>query len=341
MEETAEQKLKRLTEKQNERSMAYYNKKKELINEKRRANYISKKVPVETKLQKYENNIYFQFINNLDVKETTKNVYRGNLCRVLDLIQDNDLLVVLKNNNELTKLIENSSFAFATKKGMMMCVLTILNNMGHKLTDDAFKQIKLFLDVLDREIFMAHSTKQQEESVMSFNEYIEKVKERFSIDSKMYLIAKLYDECTLRDDFQLQLVKKAPKILKHNYLVLNKMRCKIIVTQYKTEQQYGVISVVLTKELSDLLKTYISTNKLEINDYLFDDLLSKYIIYHNSLIGVKGGVSLYRKMKVSEILNNPTISTTEKVLLSARMAHSPAIQLTYLRNLNEDTDLAV
>ena len=72
--ETAEQKLERLTKKQNERSMAYYNKKKELINEKRRAKYISKRVPVETKLQKYENNKYFKFIENLNVKETTKNV---------------------------------------------------------------------------------------------------------------------------------------------------------------------------------------------------------------------------------------------------------------------------
>ena len=69
--------------------------------------------------------------------------------------------------------------------------------------------------------------KQQEETVMSFSDYIDKVKETFGVNSKMFLLANLYKEIPIRDDFILKIVdtiKKAETDAEEdvNYIVINK-----------------------------------------------------------------------------------------------------------------------
>jgi hypothetical protein len=66
-------------------------------------------------------------------------------------------------------------------------------------------------------------------------------------------------------------------------------------------------------------------------DYLFGSKkLTQYVSSQNPYLNIKGGVSLFRNMKVSDELK--TIKTPEQRLaLADKMRHSPVSQLWYLR----------
>ena len=55
----------------------------------------------------------------------------------------------------------------------------------------------------------------------------------------------------------------------------------------------------------------------------------------NNKIGLQGEISLYRKMSVSELLNNNP-SPEERVELAGKMKHSPIVQTRYLRKINSN-----
>jgi hypothetical protein len=150
----------------------------------------------------------------------------------------------------------------------------------------------------------------------------------------MYLIASLYDELTVRDDFQLKIVSNVNDMTddKANYLLLPKSGyLKITTNTYKTETKYGVINHTCSKTLSSQIRHYLTNNKLTIGDYLFGNKkLTQFVSSQNPYIGIKGGVSLFRNMKVTDELK--TIKTPEQRLaLAEKMKHSPVSQLWYLR----------
>ena len=59
-------------------------------------------------------------------------------------------------------------------------------------------------------------------SILSWNDYESKIKNRFGIHSKEYLIISLYGECNARDDFDLYIVDDIELVtedITKNYLV--------------------------------------------------------------------------------------------------------------------------
>jgi hypothetical protein len=336
MELSAEQKLQKLNDSQKIRSLAYYHKNADTINNKRKATYVSKKQDKLTKLEIYADNIYFKFIDNLDIKPSTKITYQGNLCRVLDLIGDQDLVEII-NQDLLPSLIDSSNFEFSTKKNMMMNTLTILNHMGIKLTEPIFENIVKYMHECDRQYTLQHMEKHQKELVLTFPEYIEKVANHFGKTHTMYLLAYMYSELGCRDDLQLLILNKKPDELKENYLILNENQHEVILTKYKTEAKYETINVVLSEALTELIDKYIETNKLQENDYLFgNQLQSKYIRYNNKLLGLNFGINVLRQMKVSELVNDKSKPISEHFALAKQMGHSANLQLHYLRNLKKN-----
>jgi hypothetical protein len=335
MELSAEQKLQKLNDAQKERSLAYYHKNAEIINEKRKSIYVSKKQDKLTKLEIYADNIYFKFIDTLDIKPSTKITYQGNLCRVLDLIGEQDLVDVI-NQNKLPNLIDSSKFEFSTKKNICMNVLCILNKMEIELDEPIFDNIIKYMTELDRQYTLKHMENQQKEVVLSFSEYLEKVEKYFGKFHTMHLLASMYSECGCRDDLQLIILNKKPDELKENYLILNENQHEVILTKFKTDKKYQTITVVLSEELSNLINKYIEINKLNENDYLFgNQLQSAYIRYNNKLLGLNIGINALRRMKVSEVINNKSIPVSEHFALAKQMGHSPQVQMVYLRNLKK------
>jgi hypothetical protein len=335
------------------RQKAYYDRKKEEVRARQKAYYDGKKATdLETDLTNNEtiqavnndnvNRKYYDHIDKLDVKEITKLRYRTDMKRIIDLIGNDDLLDVINNKTlrtilDKTEYKDKTEYSYNTKLTTIKTILTVINDMDIKLNKKIFDDLKKYMDLLTREINDEHKVKQETIKVMTFKEYIELVKSKYGEQSKMYLIANLYSELTLRDDFQLEILDKVPKVLDHNYLIINKQNCRIIITKYKTEGVYGKISVLASKKLSNLIKEYIANNNLQIGDYLLGNQeQSKYINYHNEKIGVNGAVSLYRQMKITEMLNDPKINKEDMINLAEKMKHSPIVQLTYLRQMKDD-----
>lgn len=329
------------------RQKAYYDRKKDEVRARQKAYYDGKKATdLETDLTNNEtkeavnndnvNRKYYDHIDKLDVKDITKLRYRTDMKRIIDLIGNDDLFDVI-NNKTLRTILDKTEYSYNTKLTTIKTILTTISDMEIKLNKKIFDDLKKYMDLLTREIDDEHKVKQETIKVMTFKEYIELVKSKYGEQSKMYLIANLYSELTLRDDFQLEILDKVPKVLDHNYLIINKQNCRIIITKYKTEGVYGKISVLASKKLSNIIKQYITTNNLQIGDYLLGNQeQSKYINYHNEKIGVNGAVSLYRQMKITEMLNDPKISKEDMINLAEKMKHSPIVQLTYLRQMKDD-----
>jgi hypothetical protein len=179
--------------------------------------------------------------------------------------------------------------------------------------------------------------KQANTTIISFNDYLEKIKAEFGVNSKEYALSSLYQQVTLRDDFILKIVQstKDTNDRKENYIIVpNRGNLIVIVNNYKTSEKYGEIKVKLSTTLSKLIGKFIKVEKLKINDYLFGNKnLTQFVSKMNKKIGVSGSISLFRQMAVSDLLQkNP--SPEERVALSNSMAHSPIVQLKYLRKIN-------
>ena len=299
-----------------------------------------------------KNDLLIEKLEKLDLNLHTKKKYLGDLNRVLNLINNEDLLTNIRNLNILQKIKETTSYATSTKLGLIQILLFMITNFKLVVNKKAITTLKNNFELLKNTINTEHKVKisDPENSIMNFTDYIENIKKTFGENSKMYVLTRLYNEVTLRDDFVLKIVDKTPKENNEsnsacgrfgeqeghtplNYIVLLKSQLVLIINTYKTQTAYGQIKIKLSKALSNLIKKYIIENKLNINDYLFgDQKLSDYVRYNNSKINVEGGISNFRKMKISEELSK-NISDEEKIILAEKMKHSPLVQLNYIRNL--------
>lgn len=275
-------------------------------------------------------------LESLDLNPNTKKKYLADLNRILNLINNEDLLTNIRNLNVLTKIKENNTYANSTKLGLIQVILYMITNFKLIVNKKSVLTLKNNFELLKNTINSEHKEKvaDPENKIMSFSDYIDTIKSKFGENSKMYVLTKLYNEATLRDDYVLKIVDTTPKDTNENYIVLLKSQLVLIVNTYKTQTAYGQIKIKLSKAVSNLIKKYITTNNLKVGDYLFgDQKLSDFVRYNNKKIDVDGGISNYRKMKISEELLTKDLTAEEKITLAEKMKHSPLVQLKYVRNL--------
>ena len=179
----------------------------------------------------------------------------------------------------------------------------------------------------------------RKESVISFPEYLRKIKEKFGDNSKQYLLAKMYETACVRDDYGGMVIVESLTEANDNeinYLVINSSNdAYFIFHQFKTSRKYGTVEVELPDELIILLKNFIAKNKL--TNLLFKpNGLSEYVSSMNKKVGVMGGGSrALRHIMISTILANENVSDLERIELSTIMGHSPNVQYAYQRILEE------
>ena len=289
----------------------------------------------EQEQKKSKNDLLIEKLDKLELNPLTKKKYIGDLKRVLGLINNEDLITQIRNMNILKVIKETTQYANNTKKGLVQILLFMITQFNLSINKKALTETKKYFELLKSNIKTEHTAKANDDanSVMSFTCYIDKVKMTFGEKSKMYVLTKLYDEATLRDDFVLKIVDKPPRDTNENYIVNLKSNMTLIINTYKTQTAYGQIKLKLTKGLSNLIKEYMTLNNLKTGDYLFgENKLSDFVRYNNSKIGVEGGISNFRKMKISEELSK-NISEEERITLAEKMKHSPLVQLTYVRKL--------
>jgi hypothetical protein len=351
----AEQELARLRELNRARQKKHYDAKKEEINAKRRERYLNTLISQQeinlAKKEINENPIFsYNYISNeleeREMNKRSKEKYLDDLRRFVILTNCEDNVITCINNYKKTiPIIHNAAkpdgtpFALNTKKSLFQMVLYIIDNLKLPIKElvkgyyiNEFRIMKL--DSIDKNAI------DQDTIIISFTDYLQKIKERFGENSKEYLISLLYNEATLRDDFTLKIVSsiKDTKNNDENFIILPpKENLTLIINHYKTREQYGVIKIRLSIGLSRMIRKYIQVENLSMNDYLFGNKnLSTFVQKMNKEIDVNGGINLYRKMKISEMYKkydgNP--SAEERINLSNLMVHSPILQTRYLRNIN-------
>ena len=285
-----------------------------------------------------KNDILKHKLTDLQMNPNTKKKYLQDLNRLLVAVNNEDIIKNMKKANELIAKIKATEYANNTKLGMVQICLFMITNFNIVVNKKSIQILTNYFNIVKYEAVNVVANKQETEEVLTWKEYIDKVKNEFGENSKMYLIANLYKELTLRDDFTLKILNKKPKTADENYIILNKNNYTIIINQYKTQAKYGAITVKLTKGLTVLINRYITEQNLNEGDYLLGDKeLSGYILYNNHKIGVNGGVCLYRRMTVSEELNNQKITPEQRVKLAEKMKHTVFIQRDYLRQMKKST----
>ena len=175
-------------------------------------------------------------------------------------------------------------------------------------------------------------------AVISFDDYLTRIKNQYGEDSKQFLVANLYNESTMRDNYSgLQIIPTQRKNddTITNFVIVPRSKsqpCKLVINSYKTQSKYGTMEVELSSYLSGLIRAYIDKNDL--TTHLFNTNkqgLTTFVTNMNKKVGLKGGISLLRHMKVSELLSSPTITAEQRVSMANSMGHSPITQLEYRR----------
>jgi len=275
---------------------------------------------------------------NIIKTDGTLKKYKEDLNRFVKITGCDDVSECLKKYSLIINDIHNGEknngepYSTNSLKSVYQAILFIIDNFP--LPDVNKQPYDKEYNILILQSNDENAEKKENEEVLPFKAYLEKAKEKWGENSKIYLIASLYYELTVRDDFQLKMVNSMNDMTddKVNYLYVPKSgNLKITINTYKTEMKYGVINHTCSKSLSSQIRKYMTDNKLTIGDYLFGSKkLTQFVSSQNPYINIKGGVSLFRNMKVSDELK--TITTPEQRLaLADKMRHSPVSQLWYLR----------
>lgn len=349
------------------RQAKFYEKNKQTINEKRKQIYrecIAKMVdagipkedlkvpdkPVFTHenkkivdLSKAKTLTYNEIVKHLDLldlKEGTLSNYKQNIKRFVEISGCDDVLKCFKRHSVIISDIKSSKkqngepYSNNTLKGVYQMILFLIDRFNLKINKKPY--LREF-DYAKQQSIDDNNNKAETKPIMKFSDYLVRVKETFGEKSKMYVVSKLYDDVTLRDDFQLLMVGKISdaKDESKNYIVMYPSKpLKLIINTYKTQSLYGVIKENISKNVSKIIRDYAKENKLKSGDYLFGkEKLTGFITTNNKKMGLSGGVSEYRHMKISEELDRPSITLQERLDLSEKMRHSPITQLKYIRKV--------
>jgi hypothetical protein len=183
-------------------------------------------------------------------------------------------------------------------------------------------------------------TEANEKAVYSYPVYMDKVLAKYGEASKEYLIVKLYGEVPCRDNLILKIVPSEGDDKRVNYLVMPRGgTVTIVLNEYKTKTKYLTNRTQLSAELSALVASYIKTQKIKTNQFLFgaSGSLSSTVSAMNIAIGVTdgGGINYIRHSIISTLYaTNPSASARQA--LAKRMMHSPAAQEGYVREIRVD-----
>jgi hypothetical protein len=338
------------------RAKKHYDANKEALNAKRRAKYAEKKAPVATpapappkapakqytwddiigpqppKKIELTYEVVSKKLKDLDIpNKGTEKKYLEDIQRTMKMTGCTDLAVCLTHPIAIIKLVNESKkkngepYSDNTKKSVFQSILFVIDNLKLKIDKKPYlEQFELY------KIKSADQNEQkiQNEEVPSWKEYLKKSRAKFGMTSKEYLLARFYDELTVRDDFGLIITDEI--LDNNNYLLVRATYIEIVINTYKTDKKYGQIRYKLKKSLENLTREYIAEKKLKIGDLIFGaPKLTSLVSKMNDDLGYHGGVNFFRHMTITEELEKAT--PEQRVKLAEAMKHSPVVQKAYLR----------
>lgn len=250
------------------------------------------------------------------------------------------------------KQSEPESYAINTIKQTIQSILYVgthyMNDFKTIFSDKKAKDIKEYFDTQFQKYKelskIELEEKQQSTAYPTFDEYLDKVLEKYGENSKEYLVSYLYSLFTVRDNFKemtlIDNVKNNNK--KDNFLLITRTNIKFIINVFKTKGKFERLEYTVTDEkLKDLLKQWIEdpknvTNRKKNGNYLFGKTsLSPFVSKLNKSLGYTdhSAINIYRHMRVSDVHQKKDITFEERKKLADTMGHSITVASQYRRNL--------
>ncbi len=283
----------------------------------------------------------------LELAEKTKQTHMNGYKMLIKCVSCNKeaLLHLLLNEPELTiqmidsaKKLDGTDYSNQSRNKILQGIRPLFDLFSVSYTEEHLKKYRQKMEEYNFNYLTASI---QKKLLPTYDEYLFRMSEFYSDRSLEYLLINLYREIPVRDDFQLKLVstKAQTKSKQNNYLLLNKKSCQIILNQYKTAKHYGQKTYDLSPRLKEMIIAYISTIEGEV-EYLFGTRqLSPVICEINKKLGYDGGITLLRKMAVTDLYRNEQATHEQKQELAERMCHSlNEAVLIYSGKLNNDED---
>lgn len=292
----------------------------------------------------FDEDTVINMMNDIDMNEQTRKKKIANIKIIFTAYPSNNLKKSLNNYDvmrerlETVKTITNPSktYGYETIKTIIQTILWTVITLNIPIKKDVFNKYKNLVGILkEKSIQQKNEDKADEDNaVIPYTEYLEKIKTRFSDNSKQYLIALIYNTITCRDDIaSLKIIQYKKEILPdNNYLLINKKGDgSIILQNYKTQSKYGKLTTALPCVLIEYLHKYIKNNNL--TEFLFPENynngLTKYISDMNHKIGISGGINIIRRMKITDFLKDPDLTPEQRADFANKSCHSLESQAYY------------
>ncbi len=282
-------------------------------------------------------------ITSNDTRKTmvsdTKRFFNNAECSSLRCLKSDYKLAVNRVEEGFVSKGKNigSNFSAGTLRSTFTTLATIIERYVGKFIPK--KALKFIQDKVKE--YKSQATDEyienQEVVYPTFSIYKQKIEDMYGKDSKEYLITSLYEAFAVRDNYGgIPILTTPPTPLKKattNYIVIKKNYSYIVLSKFKTSNEYDTLRLTLPASVDKLMKKYIATNNIQIGEPLFDeDKLSTFVSNMNDSIGYGdlGGINIFRHMRVSE-LDGATYA--EKVQLANIMGHSVITAKQYKRNI--------
>ena len=281
--------------------------------------------------------------------ENTRQCHKNRMMTFFEITKILDLSKDIEDYDSIIDKIDNSTYGKNSieykpnsKKNLLESFLFCLDKLNIKIEQmirekyqDYYLKIKLKCNdqLEDKRI-------NQEDSVISYEDYEQKILDRFCIESKEYLMIRIYKEVTCRDDLDLYIIKDEEKYkddLTKNYLIDNENKYTILLQAYKTSKNKNPIKIKLSTDLDKLIHEYIIKNNIK--DRLFPSkhgLNFSFINMMNKKIGMKGGINLIRHIIITSGLLKMDLD--ERVQMAKNSFHSISTQRDYNRQ-QKKTDI--
>jgi hypothetical protein len=269
----------------------------------------------------------------------TKKFHSNNIRRFFRIAECEDLRCLKIDYKLASKRVEDGLNQFTgeplSPQSIQHTFASILFVISNYATELLNPKIKDYLQDKFNEYSLRtndyYDTKRNELVYPSFKNYIKKVKEKYGTDSKEYLVANLYNEFTIRDDYGNAPILDNPMSSNEiNYFVMRKQYIYFINNDYKTSNKYNSIKYTFSTTLTRLIKNYMANNNINLGDFLFNGNLSNFVSNMNKQLGYDnlGGINIFRHMRVSE-MDGETYE--DKIKLAKQMGHS-AMTIPKYRN---------
>jgi len=276
--------------------------------------------------------------------ENSQKFYDNNIKTLAHILKCEDFNKCLKNAKTVIYKIESASqkkdpsklYSINSKKAIYQSILKMVDGLGIVISKNARDAYTNRFEIMNTASHEQTKERIQNEEVMDFNVYQQKVKVFFGEASKESIIVSLYALSGFRDNLNMEVVPKIPKETEKNYIVVpssKTINLKIVLNEYKTSGKYNQDIISVPKDLSKEIRKYIDHHGIEYGDYLFGkSKLSGFIKKFNDKMNlpVKVSINKLRQMRVSNVLNNnPSIE--DRVKLSKEMKHSTTTSNKYQR----------